>query len=125
MSGQEVQGLPDLRTNRSFCHSDGKMLFAGRKRRKFRMSDDHAGWDAGIGGYCLVASIAGDDPRMRTAHHARQNERRRLVAIFLGELLQAGGVAIDDGSGRDAMDETAAAKALSRRGSTEMSAYRR
>jgi len=69
--GKEIQRLPDLRA-RSFFQSYGQMLFAGRKRPEFRMSDHYAGRNPGIGGYCLVASIASDNPRMRTADHAGQ-----------------------------------------------------
>jgi len=60
---------------------------------------------------CWPAS-ASDNPRMRTADHAGQYQHRRLVTILKRKLLQAGGIAINNGSGRDAMDEVASAKAF-------------
>src|ERR1017187_9047068 len=112
VAGEKIERIPDLRTCGSFSNGDGQMFFAGRKRSKFRMTDDDAGRNSGIGGDCFVAGIAGDDSSMRTAHYTRQYQCRRAVSIFLRELRQAGGVAIDNGSGRNAMDEIAAAKSL-------------
>jgi len=109
---EKVERVPDLRTCGSFSNGDGQMFFAGRKRGKLGMTDDDAGRNPGIGGDCFVPGIAGDDSRMRTAHYARQYQCRRAVSVFLRELRQAGGVAIDNGSGRDTMEEIAAAKTL-------------
>src|SRR5271154_3025586 len=88
------------------------MLLARRKRRKLRMPDYHAGWNPGIGGHCFVAGIASDDPRARRAHHPRQHQGRRPVAIILRELLQTAGVAINHSSRRDAMDKFWSAEPL-------------
>src|SRR6202041_1486565 len=49
---------------------------------------------------------------MRRTHYARQHQGRRPVTIFLRELRQAAGVAIDYSSRRDAMDELASPKPL-------------
>ena len=76
-----------------------QMLFTRRERRKFRMSDDHAGWNAGIGGNGLMSGIARDEARVRMAYHPAHNQRRRNVAVFAGKLRAAGRVAIHNRPG--------------------------
>src|ERR1700675_4555440 len=88
------------------------MLFTGRKRSEFGMSEDDAGGNAGVGGYGFVAGIAGDDAGMGTADHAGDHQCRPAITIFAGKLVEAAGVVLNNRAGRDAMDETAAAKAL-------------
>ena len=77
------------------------MLLAGGEWSKFRMAEDEAGGDAGVGGNGFVAGIAGDDAGMRMADYASQNQSRGAVTVFRGELVQATGVAINNGSWRD------------------------
>src|SRR5258708_12757385 len=59
-----------------------------------------------------MPSIAGDYPRARLAYHACQDQHCRPVAVLAGKLLQTGCIAINDGSGRNAMDEPSPAEAF-------------
>ena len=62
------------------CH--WQMLLTGREERQFRMPNDHARGNTGIGRDGLVSSIAGHDSRARLANHASQDQHCRPVAIF-------------------------------------------
>ena len=69
------------------------------------MSDDHAGGNSGIGRDGFVSGIAGDDAAMGMAYHARDDHSRGLVTVLRGKLCQTGCVVVDDGSGRNAVQE--------------------
>lgn len=110
MAGEQIQGFADSRRWWSWFYGHGEMLFAGGKRSEFGMAQGEAGGDAGVGGNGFVAGVAGDDAGVGVAYHAGQYECRGAVAVLERELMQAGGVAINDGSRRDAVNEVPVAK---------------
>ena len=114
MSREKIKQVPDEWSSGSFSDGKGKVFFARREGGEFGMSDDNARRHTGIGGDSLVAGIARDDPGMWMTYYARENQRRGAIAVFGGELLQAGGVAINSGSGRDTMEEVSVAKTFVR-----------
>jgi len=70
VAGEEIEGFSDLRSYGSFFYGHGKMLFAGGEWSKFRMAEDEAGGDAGVGGDGFVAGVAGDDAGVWVAYDA-------------------------------------------------------
>lgn len=109
---KQIENFPDGWAIESFSYGDREMLFARREWREFGVSNNYAGRHTGVGRNGLVSSIAGDNAWMRMTHHSGSDEGRGAVAVFRGKLLEAGGIAIDDGSRRDAMEEVAAAQAF-------------
>lgn len=70
VSREEIKCVAEFRSWRAVSDSDWKMLFAGRERGEFRVSENDAGGNAGIGGDRFVAGIAGDDAGMWMTHDA-------------------------------------------------------
>jgi len=95
---KEIQRFPDLWTRCSFFQREGRCSSLGERGVSSGCpTTTQVGMPASAD-TALWPSVAGDDSRMWTADHACQYQHRRTVAV-VGELLQAGGVAINNGPG--------------------------
>ena len=86
------------------------MFFAGRAGYEFGMANYKTSWNTGVGRDSFVTGIAGDDANIRPADDASQNQYGRPIAAQVGKLGQAGGIAIDDCAGGNAVNKLRVAK---------------
>ena len=86
------------------------MFFAGRAWCEFGLANYKTSWNTGVGGDSFVTSIASDDAKARLADDASQDQYGGPIAAQVGKLGQAGGVAIDNCAGGNAVDELRVAK---------------
>src|SRR5579859_3182348 len=79
------------------------------------MSNNQARGNTCICRYCFVAGVTGDNSMAGGADDARQDQDRRPVAVRPGQLCQARSIAIDNGSGRNSVEERCLPKTLVRK----------